>query len=136
MSELVVETPLAEQETVVVWAEAPAEDLFLVIFRDNWAGEIDMEGFAILDQEQADALSEAIETVDYPHEWVFGEGDQAAVWNDEDELRDCLSFNAISRDDAERFIRLLSSGHVPETVPFYFGHFPELFDRNSRDWLE
>jgi hypothetical protein len=97
----------------------------LVIFKDDWADEMDIRGFSIMSKDQWEFTKLEIEHCPFPQEVSFGSNE----WNDYDNAKQFLSlFEAIeiSKDEEQTIIKLFKYKQFG-TFPVIEGEAPDSF---------
>ena len=108
---------------------------YLVKFVKDWADELTVEGFTVVDDEGRQRLLDLGES-DREYTKYFGTNEG---WEDEpiSEFVDCMEFIEISDKEAEALSRLFTPGYLgTDPTNVQYGVFPEFEDEYSDDDMD
>ena len=97
----------------------------LIIFKDNWADEMDIEGFSIISKDEWEYKKLELKHTQFPREVGFGTNED----NDYDNAKHFLSMFQAQEisDDEEQIIKKLFKYPQFGTIPFIEGEASESF---------
>jgi len=88
----------------------------LVLFNDDWADEMDMNGFSIMREDQWNWHVSALKASVYPIEHYFGTN-ESNEYNSAEEIIRCYTVKAITDEEAEVIKRLISNDYGQCYIP-------------------
>jgi len=77
----------------------------LVVFSDNWADEMDIDGFQIFEKEDWDATVKRVKSFKFPVTIGFGTNEDN-VYDDAAELLGCYTVKKLTDDEAKTITKL------------------------------
>lgn len=81
---------------------------FLVTFDDNWADEMDIEGFAVATEDQLELFKRDLMAANYPTEIYIG-SNQSIGYNDFDDYWACVDHEEITLEEYNLISKLFSA---------------------------
>ncbi len=93
----------------------------LVTWNGNWADEMDLQGYTIMDKDKAKALQESIENAEYPLEISVGTNEQIE-YNDAYEILSEITFSKISEKMADKLTQHVGAYFGMTNVIDYFNY--------------
>jgi len=99
----------------------------LLIFKDDWADEMDVEGFDILSKEHWEYKKIEIKATEFPRDVAFG-SNQHLEYDDAEEYLKCFQVHEIS-DEEEKIIRKYFG-------IYHFGMIPLIEGEASEDFYK
>jgi hypothetical protein len=109
---------------------------YLVIYHDNWADEMDVEGFRLFTQDELDDyVSLHVKYFETNSSWKFGVGSNEQIeYNDWEGIRSALTVKEITDAEYEMLGKLFP---LPFDSLIYcnFGYFPFIEDAIPEEYL-
>lgn len=96
---------------------------YLVKFADNWADEMDLDGFRIMNDKQLDEFTKGIRNIkNFPLEIYFGTNEYIPYENQEQIMR-TIKIQPLTAGEKALFDR-----SFPQAAKWGYGHFPSFED--------